>query len=634
MCGVIACLIPASKGQIQYCVEAINNVQTSLAKLSARGPDHKGLIVAQDNIALIGHTRLSIICVDPSANQPLQHDDRYYLSFNGEIYNYKELAVHDLGYQAKNVPKSDTQVLFELLIRFGLGYTLEKIRGPFAFFFTDRVEKVSFIARDRFGEKPIYYSAADNHFAACSDPSAMLSFSAIATRLDYNALADFLHFGFIPKTESPYKNIKKLLPGNYVTITEGKSGFSVGKPKVYSRPKFFQIKKPVRALDQFEESITRAVQMTLVSDVPVGIAMSSGIDSTLVAVIAAKLSKNTLTAYTILGENGTSDEARHASMVSEHIGINHQVVKVTDDFVLESFQNSQNWMPDLNADPSAIPLQALCASANRDGIRVLLSGDGGDEMQYGYNRHIYFYYRQKYRLATSILSSMLSIIPNAILFNILRQLGYTNPENLIKKIKDLNIDQSESFKLYKNFLSQGRLKNINSFISNLSENYQSNIENQHLTKAPVFLPLNDIGIYLPDQVLQKSDRSSMSKSVEIRSPFLNDELYALSTSFPASMHVAHFKGKMLSRTLLSKYLPNNLIDRPKQGFGAPIEYWMRGCLKGELEQLLSDKDLHMKIGNSSGDLNMIWRDFLSGKNDNADLIWRLANLLKWIKELG
>ena len=341
-----------------------------------------------------------------------------------------------------------------------------------------------------------------------------------------------------------------------------------------------------------------------------------------------------MTSYTLSTNDPNSDEVSYARKIASYLQIENKVTVISDSEVENLFSNYSDWVPDLNADPSMIALHSVCSAARAD-VKVLLSGDGGDELQYGYNRHIYWYYLHESMMAKLIpdraKAQIINLFLRGLSYNFPGFGNYLNREALINKIKFASTSLNNTDAFYFKALSSGNLKNLSNFVNidrvqtGLKKIFASEVLSNDITEW-------DKRFYLGDNVLLKSDRASMYASVELRSPFLDKRLLNWGNSLLPRNHIFGLQSKYIARKLLKRHLPKSLIDRPKQGFGSPTGTWMRSVLQTQITKLFNCTNTCKNLGFDQSIILDIWTDFLNKDNDNSDLLWRLAILFQWHKK--
>ena len=616
MCGIVGYITSDQNLAFSGKTSIEGDIETIMDEMSYRGPDGTGLLKTKARSVYVGHLRLSIICLDESASQPYNAVERYILSFNGEIYNFSELAEKYLQNQAGLNLSSDTSVLYFLLIKYGITKTLTLLRGQFAFFFHDQVSNVAYLARDLYGEKPIYYFATHNSFAFCSEPNGLSKYFSGDQSVSTNSVEQYLSTGFIWGDGSGFNHINKVPPDSYITIKMNEKLVDYSVTRQLTKKKNISTSGFKPRVEDLEALLFKAVE-----------------DSTLISLIASKASTKKLTSYTLSTNDPLSDEVSYARKIASYLQIENKVTVINDSEVEKLFSNYSDWVPDLNADPSMIALHSICKAASTD-VKVLLSGDGGDELQYGYNRHIYWYYLHESIMAKLVPDKVKAKVINLFLRGLSSDFpgfgNYLNREALINKIKFASTSLNDTDAFYFKALSSGNLASLSDFVSI----DQVQTRQKKIFKTEVLS--NDITewdkrFYLGDNVLLKSDRASMYASVELRSPFLDKRLLNWGNSLSPGNHIFGLRSKYIARKLLKRHLPKSLIDRPKQGFGSPTGAWMRGVLQTQITKLFNCPNTCKNLGFDQSIILNIWNNFLNEQDNNSDLLWRLAILFQWHK---
>ncbi len=612
--------------------------------LRHRGPDSAGLYFGDAGQLMLGHRRLSILELSEAGNQPFVSEcGRYAIIFNGEIYNHNDLR-RQLSSCAKKlnwVGKSDTETLMSCLIYFGIDETLSKISGMYSFAFWDEELKTLDIVRDPMGEKPLYYGHNNNIFIFSSELKALTQVNLFKFELDEGAVSLFLKYGYIPGEKCIYKNMKKLLPGHRVTITD--SGKSISEVKKYSKI-LNDFGSEISIMDQNEDKyiaqadavLTRSVEEKMLSDRPIGAFLSGGIDSSLIVALMQKTSNRKIRTFSIGFKEPGFNEASYARDVAEHLGTNHT------EFILSS-SDAQSVIPMLPeiydepfADSSQIPTYLVSKLAKND-VDVCLSGDGGDELFAGYTRYSVGYNAWRY---TSAIPSILKRLlfsdftarelrkNNFISKSLSNFIGVTHISDKLDKIKVLSAANSpEDFyqTLISTIQSPNEILNNPSRIDEGLNNFQVSPDLDFITQ----MMLMDLHVYLPDDILTKVDRASMAVSLEVRVPFLDPNVVKFAGQVPLSLKIKHHKGKYLLRKLLQNYVPQNLFERPKMGFGVPIGDWLIDPLRDWAEDLLSEERL-LEVGIFDVEnVRRMWDDLVTGKVTNHYKLWNLLMFQAW-----
>ncbi len=599
MCGIYITNLGYSKSQILEKIE----------RIKFRGPDNKGF--KKINNISIAHLRLSIIDLDIRSNQPFEYNG-YYLSYNGEIYNYKEVRkkLIDLGYSFDTL--SDTEVLIKAYDYWGSNMVVE-LNGMFAFAIYDSTKEIIFCARDRLGVKPFYYYYDKGRFEISSQISTI---KKEEHEIDMNAIDAYLRTGYVPSPLSIYKEIKKLPPGYTLTIDI--------KSKKINLDRYWNLSKPNYKNLNYKESLTKikailedSVKIRLNSDVPVGTFLSGGIDSALVSSIASKFSKTPIKTFTVGFKENDFDESKIALKYSKILGSDHKEFICSQDDLLNLVPKLIETYDEPFSDPSAIPSLLLSSKVKED-ITVVLSGDGGDESFFGYN---HFYFSRLIKVLFMLPFSLRKICSLPLPIRLIAILSGKESKN-IKEILML-----KSFKEYQKriFISTPPYieKKKNKWLSNYLK-FSNNIYQQ-------IADLN-IKLWLENDSNVKVDRASMAYSLEVRSPFLDYRLVELARDVPIKYRYSKNKRKQILKDILDEYIPSHIYNNPKKGFSIPLNQWTRGKLKKDLLRKLSKKNLSNIPGLNHNIFLELMRKHYSDKIDFSLEIWRMYILISWYQQ--
>lgn len=643
MCGITGYIS-------RYEIVNKNKVLKMAKAISKRGPDSFGSWYDQKIGVALAHRRLSIIDTSEAGHQPMKSKNgRYTISFNGEIYNFKELKkeLNSSGYELTWEGHSDTEVLLAQIQIYGLQKTLKKINGMFALALWDSEKRILSLARDRIGEKPLYYGMNKGSFIFGSELKALKAFDEASLEIDRNSLANYLRHAYIPDPQSIYLGIKKLIPGHYVEFNFEK--FQISEPISYwnlfdyasHNNKIKNIDKSSDFfLNELKKRLTKSVELRMISDVPIGAFLSGGLDSSIIVSIMQSISNKPINTFTIGFNDQGYNEAKSAKEISNFLGTNHTELYITPEKTLDTVSKLPRTWDEPFADSSQIPTLLLSELTSRT-VKVALSGDGGDELFCGYNRYsqgysIYKFLRKFPDIITKSLSKSLKTInPQNIdkLISLMpRKYQYPAIGDRLNKLADV-ILYSKDLEFYKSLIS---------IFQSPSQLLISGVEELNLLSEPQKWPNTsdfrelmmylDMHTYLPGDILTKVDRASMAYSLEARVPFLDHELIEWVWSIPFEMKLRKGKSKWLIRELLSHYLPNKLTERPKMGFGIPIEYWLAGPLKDWAENLLSEENIKKQgLFNSKIVLNF-WEEHKSGKRRWHHQLWTILMACSWAEE--
>ena len=664
MCG-IGGILKISDNKIN-----LSELEKAIKLLKHRGPDDDGIWVAENkNVAFI-HTRLSIVDLSKSGSQPMtSHNRRYHITYNGEIYNHLEIRkIIEKKINRKILWKSscDTETLLESISYFGLEFTLNLISGMFAFALWDNESQILYICRDKNGEKPIYYGWINKSFYFFSELKPFFNISNLKNEISKEALKLYLEFMYVPTPYSIFNNIYKLNPGYFLKIKNKHKkikNFNELKNCNYDIHgiQLFQwssISKIINeeyreelisnksvAVKNFKKLLTESILEQTLSDRPIGVFLSGGIDSSLIASILQKNSKDKINTFSIGFYEKNFDESFYSNEVAKHISSNHHNFRVTADDLLKIINKIHLIYDEPFADSSQIPTAILCQKAKKF-VDVVLTGDGADELFAGYNRYLYCQkIFCKYNFIVNFLYKLYIFFPiaNVKLIN----------RFFIKVIELIYINDLQiRIKVEKVILRLKYLKNriffFKSFLYEISEkslvigSTEKNSDKEFLNKN-----LNDINRkdylsqmlyidqknYLTDDILCKIDRASMHYGLETRAPYLNNELIKFSWKLDNSLKIFKNQSKFVMRELLSEFLPKKIYDRPKMGFGIPLEQWLRGPLRQKTEEILNEKDLKNQNLFDYDSVKILINEHFSHKKNNANKIWALLIFQKWFGNL-
>lgn len=591
------------------------------AAVSHRGPDAEGHFF--DGICGLGHRRLSILDLSESANQPLySQNDRWVIVYNGEVYNYRELEVQ-YGITAHTT--SDTEIILEAFAKDGM-HCVQYFNGMFAFAIYDKQEQALWVCRDRLGIKPLYYHWDGNRFAFGSELKALLPLP-IAKEIHPPAIAEFLHRGFIPAPHTIYRNIYKLRPGHWLKLTQDglteEPYWSLNK-KILKQP----LTDEKLATDQVENLLLSSVNYQLISDVPVGVFLSGGIDSSTVAALAAHQLSHPINTFSIGFRESRHNEAPYAREVAEHLHTNHHEVIVSAQDAKDLVETMLDMYDEPYADSSAIPTMLVSKMA-RQHVGVVLTGEGGDELFHGYGM-----YQWASRLSQGWLRRLRK--PLAALLAVGKEARYQKAAELLEYDSETDIP-SHIFSQEQGFFSYPELKGlmgatlINGKGCLSASSLPPLVDERGLTASEI-QSLFDLALYLPDDLLTKVDRASMHFGLEARVPLLDHRLVELAINLSPELKNKGGVTKYLLKQILYKYLPAELFNRPKQGFSIPLADWLRTDLRYLLDTYLSDAVVERYGYVDLDTVRTLKTEFLNGKKHVYNRLWTLIILHRWLEK--
>jgi len=622
--------------------------------LQHRGPDHGGTWFDHDQRIGFGHRRLAIMDLSPAGNQPMMSSSRrYVITYNGEIYNHLDIRtmLGRLGQAPNWRGHSDTETLLAGIETWGIETTLKKCNGMFAFALWDRQTSTLTLARDRIGEKPMYYGWQGNAhkkvFLFGSELKALKAHPFFSADIDRNSLSLLMRHNCIPAPYSIYQNIFKLQAGCFLTVSLAEpsprlkhywSFADIARDK-YAKP--FE-GTPEQAVDVLEALLKSAVEQQMLADVPLGAFLSGGVDSSTIAALMQAQSDHPIKTFTIGFNEDGYNEAVYAKAVANYLGTDHTELYVSSLQVLEVIPKLPSLYCEPFSDSSQIPTFLLSQLAKKQ-VKVSLTGDGGDELFCGYNRY----------LLTDKLWKKLSSVPRSVRRLAASGLTAISPQRwnaLLTPLQQIflaNILQANlGDKLHK---AAGVLssKNVDELYLGLVSHWVDpasliigGLEPPTLLNgnAPIFPELDDIQrmmavdtlTYLNDDILVKVDRASMGVSLEGRMPFLDHHVVEFAWSLPRTMKLRNGIGKWVLREVLYRHVPKALIERPKMGFGLPIGDWLRGPLRGWAESMLDEARLIREGYFYPGPIRTKWSQHLSGTHNWQHHLWDILMFQAWL----
>lgn len=689
MCGIAGLLITASTNTqlgarigselgAMTAAGGLATIATGMAlKIERRGPDDAGVWEdAQSGVAM-AHRRLSIVDLSQAGHQPMRSASaRYVMAFNGEIYNHLELRaeLESMDCRASLAETgvwrghSDTETLLACFEAWGIDDTLKKMVGMFAIALWDTHQRSLHLIRDRFGEKPLYYGWTGGNsggaFLFGSELKALRAYPEFANPICREALALYMRFCYVPAPHSIYENIFKLEPGCILTLS-GPTTVAIAAPVQPLRPPARQdspqgtlilrrwwslaesvvsgaqnqITDEAEALQVLESRLQTAVRLQSLADVPLGAFLSGGVDSSTIVALMQQQVMRPVKTFTVGFEEAGFDESPHARAVAQRLGTEHSELFV-------SAAQAQGVIPQLSqmydepfADSSQIPTHLVCKAA-RQQVTVALSGDAGDELFGGYNR--YFWGPRIWSRiawlpyqARQALCLAMGRISGDSLDRLGGYLQVVRPaEKLQKLVRSIrfarNIDD-----LYLNLVSewQDPACVVKGFLRDSQSTLGDALPASGVEHPPLRMMYRDSTTYLPDDILCKVDRAAMATSLETRVPFLDHRVVELAWQLPINMKIRGNEGKWALRQVLYKYVPRELIDRPKTGFGIPIGKWLRGPLRDWAESLLAEQRLQQEGYFHSAPIRTKWAEHLSGQRDHTASLWTVLMFQAWLEEV-
>ncbi len=638
MCGITGFIDPRAAAELEpRCAEMV-------ATLHHRGPDDRGVWCDGEAGVALGHARLSIVDLSPLGHQPMvSADGRWVIAYNGEVYNFAELRRELEGQGARFRGHSDTEVIVEACAAWGVEATVRRLIGMFAIALWDRAERSLHLVRDRLGIKPLYWGRFGDLLLFGSELKALRAHPGWRPEVDREALHGFMRHGYVPAPLSIYCGVHKLPPGHILRLRPGgelhlERYWDLRELALTGQaaPEFASDAEAVEALDGL---LRDAVRRRMVADVPLGALLSGGIDSSVVVALMQAQSERPVKSFSIGFHEREYDESQHAKAVARHLGTEHTELHVAPGHAMEILPRMAEWYDEPFADASQVPT-FLVSELTRQHVTVALSGDGGDELFAGYTRYFWAdaIWRRMGRLplpvrrATAASLRLLSPAAWNRLFGLVpRAWRPSHAGGKVHKVADL-LAMPDADAVYRSLVS-----------------LWPDPEKLVLGGAEPATPLWDAGLcrdfpgftermqymdtvtYLPDDILTKVDRASMAVALEARVPLLDHRVVEFAWRQPMSRKIRDGQGKWLLRQVLNRYVPRELIERPKMGFGVPIDHWLRGPLRDWAEALLDERRLREEGYLNPAPVRRMWHEHQSGTRNRQYPLWAVLMFQQWLE---
>ncbi len=596
--------------------------------IAHRGPDAEGFFM--DEVIGLGHRRLSVIDLSDAANQPMHSAcNRYVMVYNGEVYNYQEIATElKQTFKTNFYTTSDSEIILEAFARYGSDF-VEKLNGMFSIAIYDKQKNELFVCRDRMGIKPLYYFWDGENFAFASELKAIIKPKCIPLDINYNAVYHFLHLGFIPSPLSIYRSIKKLESGIWLKIS--KNGLQQNTYwSINQHITETVITDEKRATSELKDLLMSSIQYQIKSDVPFGVFLSGGIDSSLITANAVNVSGTKVNTFSIGFEESSYNESTYAKAVADHLKTNHHEFIVSYKDAIDLIDSLDELYSEPFADSSSIPTMLVSKLAKHH-VTVALSGEGGDELFLGYGA-----YQWAKRLNDPFIKTFRHPIAYALSKSqsrFQRHADYFKYPNENLKYSHILSQEQNCFSftelndlLTKDFAAHSNSKNTELFSHFDTDINRTKRELMATEKQAVF----DLNFYLQDDLLTKVDRASMHYSLETRVPYLDHRIVEFALNLSPDLKYKDGTAKYLLKKILYQQVPEKLINRPKQGFAIPLEKWLKNELRYLIEEYLSKKVIEKYNFVNFNMVEQLKKDFLSGKNYLYNRIWILIVLHKWL----
>jgi asparagine synthase (glutamine-hydrolysing) len=663
MCGFVGFLDRSETTSAETLAEVVGRMNDTLYH---RGPDDGGIWTDPRSCVALGHRRLSILDLSAAGHQPMMsRSGRYVVAFNGEIYNHLDIRRElDSGAEAADHPlfdrphagqegagtgwrgHSDTETLLAAVEAFGVGEALKKFVGMYAFALWDRHDKVLYLARDRMGEKPLYYGWQGDVLLFGSELKAFKRHPAFRAEIDRDALSSYLRYCYIPGPRTIYQGIRKLPAGTYLALglhrydNHPVSYWDVRDAALRGQMQPFT-GSDAEAVEAMDKLLREAVAGQMVADVPLGAFLSGGFDSTTVVALMQAQSSRPVKTFTIGFNEQEFNEAEHAKAVARHLGTEHTELYVTPEQAMAVIPKLPALYDEPFADSSQIPT-FLVSQLARQHVTVSLSGDGGDELLGGYNRYFWaikLWNKMRYlpHNVRNAIAGMLTVIPPHHWNTLFRGLGfmmpaalrYSCPGDKVHKLAHFlgaKTPEDIFFDLVSHWKEPDRVVRGAAEPRTVLNDRAQWPELRDFEHRMMYL---DAATYLPDDILVKVDRAAMGVSLETRVPILDHRVVEFCWRLPLNMKLRDGKGKWVLREVLYRYVPKEIMDRPKMGFGVPIDVWLRGPLKDWAESLIDRKRLKEEGYFNPALVREKWDQHQSGRRNWSYHLWDILMFQAW-----
>lgn len=612
MCGICGYI-----SEKKYPISMITRMNNTMYH---RGPDVQEtdyFVWGSKMEAHVGHCRLSILDLRAEGNQPMWNEDhKYCIVYNGEVYNFHEIRNILINEGFSFHTKTDTEVILKSYIRWGK-LCVKKLNGMFSFVIFDIKSNTVFFARDRFGKKPLFYYYGNNELAFASELKPLIECDFIKKEINSSVLAQYLRYGYVPSPQTIFKHIYKLPMGSYMEFNNKSIQItSYWKPSTrYHNLEAETINSYVEAKQVLGKVLEDSVRDRLVADVPVGVFLSSGIDSSLVATLAQKVSSNKINTYTIGVDDPNYNEAKVAKSIAEHIGTNHHEYYMTEQDLLSCIESIPQYFDEPFGDTSLVPNMVLAKIVRKD-ITVALGGDGGDELFCGYPHYSLV---KRAQLLDSFGKALYYTLPQSVISRL--PSGIQRVVNNRDKDIQCQIVSADSLNMYSNAL----LVECNVPVYKIEQSL--GIKDWQTRRM-----ILDMETTLCDDMLQKVDRAAMSASLEVRSPILDYRVAEVSYRLPIEYKFHNNITKRILRDIVYKYVPKEILNVPKRGFCVPVENWMRINLKELFMDILHSNSVREQGYFNENVIGYYFERFCNGDSKFANICWNFLIFQLWHKK--
>jgi asparagine synthase (glutamine-hydrolysing) len=647
MCGIAGIL---RRGGGQAAIP--DNVTRMTSALAHRGPDASAIWADADARICLGQRRLAIQDLSAAGAQPMHSDcGRFSVTYNGELYNHPTIRaeLEAIGAAPNWRGHSDTETMLYAIRHWGITEALQRLNGMFAFALWDARDRRLTLCRDRFGEKPLYYAWIGSDFVFASELKAFAAHPNWKASIDRRALTAFMRYSYVPAPWTIWQGVRKLVAGSMLSIPESLAPGELTQPQAYwsmreqmAAGRHDRLTDPAATIDELERLLAQAVVRQSISDVPLGAFLSGGIDSSTIVALMQKHSSQPVKTFSIGFAEADFNEAVHARGVARHLGTDHTELTVAPSDARDVIPKLPQFYDEPFGDSSQIPTRLVAALARRN-VTVALSGDAGDELFGGYNRHVW----------GARLQARFGRLPEpakTVLAAAIRLMA-PEPANTIGRLAGRVLPQRYRLPRAGDQMAKiGRILDARSFddmyrlLSSIDDEPSRAIiggsepgswfTEQIADIDPALDPLDRMTLsdalsYLTDDILQKVDRAAMSVSLETRVPFLDRDVVDFSCRVPPHLKVRNGEGKWLVRQVLNRHVPGHLVDRPKTGFGIPLDDWLRGPLKSWASDLLAPDRLDQQGWFDTKRVGRIWAEHLGGGRNHGSWLWNVLTVQAW-----